>query len=332
MPRSVVRVYPSLFFSAFMTQLIECVPNISEGRRVDVIASLQKSISEVRGVHLLHTDSSKGANRTVFTFVGDLENIAEAAFRLIKQASESIDMNVQKGEHPRLGAADVIPFIPLINSTMEECVHLTRNLGERVASELNIPVFLYEYAAIRKDRIALPDVRRGQYEGLATRTDPPDYIPKKEGPPAGASIIGARDILIAFNVSLNERTPLKIAKKIASEIRKIPYLRAIGWTMPEYNTTQVSCNLLNYKVTGFYEVITAIETLAKEFDTSIIGSELIGLCTEESLEDASIKFKITGEDEKKIRETAERIGLNYISPFIPHERILDRQLSLRGLF
>ncbi|MEM3341070.1 MAG: glutamate formimidoyltransferase, partial [Thermoplasmata archaeon] len=201
-----------------MMRLVECVPNFSEGRRMEVVDQIVKAITDVQGIKLLDRESDKDHNRSVITFIGDIEPVLEAAFQATKKAAELIDMEKHKGEHPRIGATDVIPFIPISEVTMAECVEMANRLGKRIADELGIPVYLYEEAAKTPARQNLADIRKGQYEGLkeAIQTDPlrkPDYGPCKLHPTAGATVVGAREVLVAFNVNLGTNN-IDIAKKI----------------------------------------------------------------------------------------------------------------------
>jgi glutamate formiminotransferase len=235
-----------------MSQFIECIPNFSEARRPDVVDKIVAAIQSVEGAKLLDRSSDLDHNRTVLTFAGTPAAVEEAAFRAIRQAADLIDLNEHKGEHPRIGATDVVPFVPLAGVSMEECVLLARRLGERVGSELRIPVYLYEYAATRPERTNLENLRKGQFEGLREeiQSNPdrkPDFGPARLGS-AGATVIGARDPLIAFNVYLTT-SDVEIAKKIARAIRQssggLRYVKALGLFVEE--RAQVSINLTNYR-------------------------------------------------------------------------------------
>lgn len=275
-----------------MEKIVECVPNFSEGRREEVISSIRDSIRSVSGVFLLDQHTDVDHNRTVLTFAGETQAVLEAAFAAIKTAAEQIDMDQHVGEHPRLGATDVVPFVPLHGTTLEECVNLARELGRRVGEELDIPVYLYEAAATRPDRVNLEDVRRGEYEALksAIKRDPerfPDFGPKKLGK-AGATIIGARHPLIAFNVYLSS-DDVSIAKKIAQAIRHssggLRYLKALGLFVN--GRAQVSMNLTNYKQTPLARVVELIRREAARYGTCIHHSELVGLIPEQALIEAA---------------------------------------------
>jgi glutamate formiminotransferase / formiminotetrahydrofolate cyclodeaminase len=273
-------------------KLIECIPNFSEGRRPEVIEAIVKAIQAVAGVLVLNYSSDVDHNRSVVTFVGAPEAVGEAAFAAIRIASTLIDMESQQGTHPRLGATDVVPFVPLSYTTMAECVALAHQVGKRVGDELSIPVYLYEAAATRPERIRLEQVRRGQYEILKTAiaTDParaPDYGPLKVGS-AGAAIIGARNLLVAFNVFLTT-DDIKIAQKIARVIRHssggFQHVKALG--MLVNGRAQVSMNFTNTTETPITPVIEAIRREAAEAGVTIHHSELIGLISNTVLVDVA---------------------------------------------
>jgi glutamate formiminotransferase len=275
-----------------MEKIVECVPNFSEGRREEVISGIRDSIQAVSGVFLLDRHTDADHNRTVLTFAGEPQAVAEAAFAAIRAAATHIDMDRHTGEHPRLGATDVVPFVPLRGTTLEDCIKLARDLGRRVGEELGIPVYLYEAAATRPDRVNLEDVRRGEYEALkaAIELDPeraPDFGPRKLGK-AGATIIGARHPLIAFNVYLSS-DDVSIAKKIAMAIRHssggLCYLKALGLFVD--GRAQVSMNLTNYKQTPLARVVELIRCEAARYGTCVHHSELVGLIPEEALVEAA---------------------------------------------
>lgn len=272
--------------------LVECVPNFSEGRRAEVIEAIVASIKSAGAVRILDISSDNDHNRTVVTFVGAPEAVETAAFAGIKTAAQLIDLNAHRGEHPRIGATDVVPFIPIANVTLEACVTLAKRLGQRVADELNIPVYLYETAASRPDRENLENIRRGEYEGLreAIRTDPtrmPDYGPAELGK-AGATVIGARPSLIAFNAYLTTDN-VEIAKKIAKVIRfsngGLRYVKALGLLVD--GKAQVSMNLTNFEKTPIYRAIEMVRREAQRYGVSIAFTELIGLAPEAALIDAA---------------------------------------------
>ena len=268
-----------------MADIVECVPNFSEGRRKEVVDAIAKSIASVPGVRLLDTEMDPNHNRCVITFVGDRNAVAEAAFQGAMSAVARIDMNHHRGEHPRVGALDVLPFVPISGVTMDDCVALANSVGKRIADELQVPVYLYEAAATRPDRKALPDVRRGEFEGLkvAIETDPerkPDFGPAKLHPTAGACIVGARPVLIAWNVNLGTKD-VTIAKRIAKAIREsdggLPAVRAKGFELADRGLVQVSMNMTDYRKTSLVQAFEAIRELATKEHVEIVESEIIGL-------------------------------------------------------
>ncbi|NNG68229.1 glutamate formimidoyltransferase [Caldanaerobacter subterraneus] len=277
-----------------MNQIIECVPNVSEGRDQEKISELIKEVVSTEGVKLLDYSSDKDHNRTVITFVGDKEGVKEAAFKLIRKASEIIDMRYHKGEHPRIGAVDVVPFVPVKNVTMEECVQIARELGERVGKELNIPVYLYEEAATTPERKNLENIRRGEYEGFFEKIKQPewkpDFGPSEMNPKSGATVIGARNFLIAFNVNLGTND-IEIANKIAKAVRfssgGYRYVKAMGVELKERGIVQVSMNLTDFNKTPIYRVFETIKAEASRYGVNVIGSEIIGLVPSKALLDVA---------------------------------------------
>jgi len=268
-----------------MADIVECVPNFSEGRRKEVVDAIAKSIASVPGVRLLDTEMDPDHNRCVITFVGDRNAVAEAAFQGAMSAVARIDMNHHRGEHPRVGALDVLPFVPISGVTMDDCVALAKSVGKRIADELQVPVYLYEAAATRPDRKALPDVRRGEFEGLkvAIETEPerrPDFGPAKLHPTAGACIVGARPVLIAWNVNLGTKD-VTVAKRIAKAIREsdggLPAVRAKGFELADRGLVQVSMNMTDYRKTSLVQAFEAIRELATKEHVEIVESEIIGL-------------------------------------------------------
>ncbi len=275
--------------------LVECIPNFSEARRPEVIDQIVAAITSVEGAHLLDRSSDLDHNRTVLTYAGPPEAVEEAAFRAIKTAAELIDLNKHTGEHPRIGATDVVPFVPLSGVTMEDCIAMAKRLGERVGSELNIPVYLYEAAATRPERTNLENIRRGQYEGLKSEIESnpdrkPDYGPVKLGT-AGATVIGARNPLIAFNVYLTT-SEVEIAKKIAKAIRQssggLRYVKALGLLVE--GRAQVSMNITNFRETPLGRVVEMIRREALRYGVAIHHSELVGLIPQEALMDAAVWY------------------------------------------
>lgn len=275
-----------------MRQLVECVPNFSEGRRADVIDQIAAEITGVTGVQLLDRESDADHNRSVLTFVGTPAAVVEAAFRAIRAAARLIDLDAHQGAHPRIGATDVVPFIPIEGVTMADCVALARQLGQRVSDELGIPVYLYEAAATRPENQNLADIRKGEYEGLkqAILTDPkrrPDYG-KPELGKAGATVIGARAPLIAFNVYLTT-SDVDIARKIAKAIRHqtggLRFVKALGLLVD--GKAQVSMNLTDYTQTAIFRAVEMIRREAARYGVGVQGSELIGLIPQQALFDAA---------------------------------------------
>lgn len=273
-------------------RIVECVPNFSEGRRQPVIEAIVRAIASVQGVRVLDVQSDADHNRTVVTFVGDPEVVTEGAFQGIATAARLIDLNHHRGEHPRIGAADVVPLVPVRGVTMEECVALARQLGQRVGEELGIPVYLYEEAATRPDRRNLADIRRGEYEGLKEEilTNPnraPDFGPARLGP-AGATVIGARPFLIAYNVFLTTDN-VDIARQIASAVRHssggLRYVKALGLLVN--GQAQVSMNLTDFRHTPMHRVVEMIRREAARYGVAIERSELIGLIPQQALFDAA---------------------------------------------
>jgi glutamate formiminotransferase len=275
-----------------MKRIVECVPNFSEGRRKDIIVQIVGALASVEGVRVLDVQSDADHNRSVVTLVGDPEAVEEAAFQGIERAARLIDMDQHQGEHPRMGATDVVPFVPIAGVTMADCVEMARRLGERVGRELAIPVYLYEEAASRPERRNLADVRRGEYEGLKVEieTDPhrtPDFGPARVGK-AGATAIGARPPLVAFNVYLNT-DDVAIAKAIARAVRHssggLRYVKALGLLVE--GRAQVSMNLTDHRQTPIHRVVEMIRREAARYGVTIVSSEVVGLLPNEALLDAA---------------------------------------------
>ena len=265
-------------------QLVECVPNFSEGRRPEVIAVLRDAAAAVPGVTVLDLHADATHNRTVLTFVGGPDAVAEAAFRCAERAAHLIDMTQQRGEHPRIGATDVLPFVPVSGIDMDGCVSLANRVGARLGDELGIPVYLYARAARRPERVRLPDVRRGQYEGLreTIETDPgrtPDFGPARIGT-AGATAVGARPFLVAYNVNL-ATSDLGFAKQIAKNVREssggLKAVQALGMATANPDVVQVSMNLLDTSVTPMHVVFETVRGQAAEAGVEVVESELVGL-------------------------------------------------------
>jgi len=277
-----------------MAKIVEFIPNFSEGRNSDVLAALEKTAKSVPGVTLLNFSADVNHNRSVFTLIGDPDGISEVAFQLCKTASEKIDMTKHSGEHPRVGATDVMPFVPIRNVTIEECVEISKKVAERMWNELKIPSFLYEASASRPERQNLATIRKGQLEGMPEKLLEedwaPDYGDRKIHPTAGISVIGARQILIAYNVNLNT-SDVTIAQAIAKTIRGMnggyKYCKALGVMLADRNIAQVTMNFVNYKETPIYRVQEAIRFEAKRWGVEIISSELIGLSPARALIDCA---------------------------------------------
>ncbi|MFN2603653.1 MAG: glutamate formimidoyltransferase [Gemmatimonadaceae bacterium] len=274
--------------------MIECVPNFSEGRRSEVISAIRDAIAAVEGVSVLDSSSDSSHNRSVITFVVPMEHAVEAAFAGIKEAAQRIDLRQHSGEHPRIGATDVVPFVPLEDSTMEDCVALARELGERVGTELKIPVYLYERAATRPARVNLADVRRGQFEGLSTElgTNPerdPDFGPRAIHPSAGAIAIGARPFLVAYNVYLGDSANLPLAKSIAKGVREssggFKHVKGLGLEVD--HQAQVSMNLVDTEATPLHVPFDFIAQQAGAGGAEVTWSEIVGLVPERVLLDAA---------------------------------------------
>jgi len=295
-----------------MAKLVECVPNFSEGRRPEVIEAIADEVRKVNGVKLLDVKPDASHNRVVVTFVGEPQAAKLAAFNACKKASELIDMEQQHGEHPRIGATDVIPFIPVSEVTMEECIVLADELAQEIAEKLEIPVYLYEDAAKIPTRRALPDIRKGQYEGLKTEISKPerkpDYGPSRMHPSAGATVVGARQFLIAYNINL-DTADVSIAKKIANSIREAKggfrYVRAMGISVEVQGreVAQVTINMVNYQGTPLFRVFETVKNEAARYGVNVIGSEIIGMTPMQALLDvAEYYLRLDGFERKQVLE------------------------------
>lgn len=332
-----------------MKQIVECVPNFSEGIDNDKINKIAAVIAAVPGVKLLNIDPGHDANRTVITFAGEPEAVVEAAYNAIKTAGEVIDMRTQKGEHPRMGATDVCPLIPVSNITLEEVDIYARQLAARVGNELNIPVYLYEYSQPDKKRSNLSVIRSGEYEGFFEKMRQPgwqpDFGPFDMDAKRGATVIGARNFLIAYNVNLNTSS-VELAAEIAADVResgrvvtdanglkkRVPGLlkgvKAIGWYMKEYNCAQVSTNITNMEISPIHSVFETISRCAEARGVQVAGSELIGLIPLSAVLAAGKHFtnkqNLIIKKEKLLVEAAvEGLGLGALKYFEPEKRILD---------
>ncbi len=336
-----------------MQQIIECVPNFSEGNDLNVIKQITDQIESVEGVRLLNVDPGKATNRTVVTFVGNPEAVVNAAFLAIKKAGELIDMSKHKGEHPRMGATDVCPLIPISNISMEETAKYAQQLAKRVGEELQLPVYLYEAAQPDKNRNNLSVIRAGEYEGFFKKIkDPqwkPDFGPAEFDAKRGGTVIGARDFLVAYNVNLNT-TSTRRANAIAFDVREagrnivengvkvnkpgsLKSVKAIGWYIEEYGIAQISINLTNINVTPVHVAFDEVCRKAEARGIRVTGSELVGLVPLKSLTDAGKYFlrkqqRSTGVSEKELVKIAVKsMGLDELATFRPEERIIEYLLK-----
>lgn len=348
-----------------MKKLIECVPNFSEGRDMNVIKQITDQIEQVQGVKLLDVDPGVATNRTVVTFVGTPEEVIEAAFLAVKKASEVIDMRRHKGEHPRMGATDVCPLIPVSNITMEETVVYARLLAKRIGEELNIPVYCYESAAFAPERRNLANCRAGEYEGLPEKLNnpqwKPDFGPTEFNEKAGATAVGARDFLVAFNVNLNT-TSTRRANSIAFDVREkgrplregdpitgkivkddkgnqvyvpgtLKAVKAIGWFIEEYGVAQISMNLTNIGITPVHIAFDEVCRKAEARGIRVTGSELVGLIPLRAMLDAGKYFlskqqrSLGVDNDELIRIAIKSMGLDELKPFHPDEKIIEYVLA-----
>ncbi|CCQ94366.1 Glutamate formiminotransferase [[Clostridium] ultunense Esp] len=293
-----------------MARLVQCVPNFSEGRNKEIVEKIVEEIRIIDEVKLLDYSMDKDHNRSVVTFIGEPEKVIEAAFNATKTAAELIDMKTHRGGHPRMGATDVIPLIPISDITMEECIEYSIQLGKRIGEELGISVFLYEKSAKSKERENLADIRRGQYEGMAEKLKKeewqPDFGPDILNERAGVTAVGARMPLVAFNVNL-ATGDVEIAKKIANVVRArtggFTYCKAIGLEIAERGIVQVSMNMVDYTRTSLFRVFDTIEREAKRYGVNVIGSEIIGLVPMQALVDvADYYLRLENFDSSQILE------------------------------
>jgi len=348
-----------------MEQLIECVPNFSEGNNLQIIKQITAQIEAVEGVKLLNIDPGKATNRTVVTFVGSPQAVVEAAFRAIKTAGELIDMSLHKGEHPRMGATDVCPFIPIANISMEETAQYAKKLAKRVGEELSIPVYLYEAAQIIPERKNLSIIRAGEYEGFFKKIKlpewKPDFGPNEFDAKRGATVIGARNFLVAYNINLNT-TSVRRANSVAFDVREagrvkregnsitgaivkdengnpinipgsLKSVKAIGWFIKEYGVAQISMNLTNIAVTPMHIAFDEACRKCEERGLRVTGSELVGLVPLAAMLDAGKYFlrkqrRSIGISEKELIKIAiKSLGLDELTPFKPEERIIEYLLA-----
>jgi len=334
-------------------KIIECVPNFSQGRNESTFKAISDAIEKTKGVKLLNLEPDADYNRVVVTMAGDENGILEGAINASKAAAEFIDMRNHKGEHPRMGAIDVVPFVPVKNITMEECVKISEVYGERISKELNIPVYLYEAAARKPERRNLSDIRKGEYEGLEEKLKDPEWKPdfgKAEfNPKLGAIVSGARFFLIAYNVNIKS-TDVSKAKEIAEILResgrpqrddkgniikidgkpvKIPgrlkHFKGMGVSLEKYNITQVSINLTNYNVTPLYIAFEEVKKEADRLGVEVDGSEIVGLVPLEALLKTGKYYSDNDvSDEDRLVDLAiEKLGLNSLNPFNKKEKVID---------
>ena len=317
--------------------LVESVPNVSEGRRLDVVERLVNALASVPGVFLLDRTSDASHNRSVITVAGEHDAVSDGLERLIAQAIEDIDMESHAGEHPRIGAVDVIPFVPLGDTSIDDCIELARAFGERAAARFQLPVFLYAAAATRADRVKLADVRRGQYEGLrseiANNGRQPDFGPSRMHPRAGAVAVGARPFLIAWNVNLAS-DDVELAKRIARRVREfgggLPRVQANGFRVEEPERghpvrAQVSMNLLDFRTTPLWQAWEAVSELAAEDGVELAESELIGLAPLAAFLDVADRAGMSGDapTDDRLAAAARAIRLRDFSPLMALELRLD---------
>jgi glutamate formiminotransferase/formiminotetrahydrofolate cyclodeaminase len=329
-------------------QLLECVPNFSEGNDIRIINQLVETIASVDNVKVLHVDMGKTVNRTVITFVGEPDAVVEAAFQVVKCASELIDMRLHKGSHPRIGATDVLPLVPISGITIEETIELAHKLAKRIGDELQIPIYCYEQAALIPERKKLEYCRKGEYEVLKKLSEhdwKPDFGPAQFNAKAGLTIVGVRDFLIAFNVNLNT-TSKQIAVNIAEEIResgkmlqingiktkvpgKLKNVKAIGWNIDEYKCAQVSTNITNFRETPVHVVFEEIKIIAKKYNTEVAGSEFIGLVPLDVFIHAGLFLTNNPKlSENELVTTAiQYFNPSQFAPFIANQRIIEYLLD-----
>lgn len=321
-------------------QLIEAVPNISEGKDPALLQELAHVLEQTRQVNLLGLDNNPAANRTVFTLTGPADNVCQALFQFISRTTQKLDMRKQKGVHPRLGAVDVCPLIPLQNISLQETAQLARQLAKRVGAELQIPVYLYEAAATRPACQNLADIRRGEYESLPAKlqTLQPDFGPctwTEQVQKTGACIIGARNFLIAFNINL-DTCDVAPAQKIASVLRQsnggLQGVKAIGWYVDNWGRAQVSCNITDFKVAPLPLVFQTCQKEAARLGVRATGCELVGLVPLQAMLDAGRFYTPQENSPRQLIQTAvEQLNLAELKPFSPSENILDIKAGLSKL-
>ncbi|MEA2103259.1 MAG: glutamate formimidoyltransferase [Candidatus Cloacimonadota bacterium] len=350
-----------------MNKIVECVPNFSEGRNKEIIEKISDAVRAVDGVTLLDVDPGEATNRTVFTFVGNPESIKEGAFRAIEASSKLIDMREHSGEHARMGACDVCPFVPVAGVDVDDCVQISKEVGKRVAEELNIPIFLYEHSRTKPDRQNLAVIRKGEYEGMEEKLKDPHWKPdfgEKFNVKSGVTAMGCRDFLIAYNINLNTKSK-KIAHDIALDIRETGRIlrgengkplrdengeykrdkggfvgvKAVGWFIDEYDKAQISMNITNYKASPIHKIFEYVEMDAIKHGVRVTGSELVGLIPKEPVLRAGKYFLekqhlneqqyfSAGVGERELVKMAiDTLGLNELTPFDPKEKIIEYTLE-----
>jgi len=347
-----------------MEKIVECVPNFSEGRDKSVIDAISAAIKAVEGVKLLNVDPGADFNRTVYTFVGEPEPVLEAAFQAAKVGIALIDMTKHKGEHARMGALDVMPFIPIKGVTQDDCIKLSKRFGERMAEELGVPVFLYANSAKKPERVRLPDIRKGEYEALEEKFKDPTFAPEYGKavfvPKSGATATGAREILIAYNINLDTNDK-SIAGKIAGKIRTSGVLKKdkngekiigsdgkperipgrfkgvqAGGMMYDENIAQVSMNLLNYHKVSLHDAYEASSEEAEKLGAKVTGSEIVGLVPKEALVLAGRFYlkkegkSVSTDEEELVAIAIERLGLSQLYPFNPEDKVIDYMVEETG--
>ncbi len=342
-------------------KIVECVPNFSEGRDQRIITRISDAIREIRGVMLLDVSSGYDANRTVYTFAGSPDAVLQASFEAIDRGIGMIDMSRHRGTHPRIGACDVCPFVPVNGIDMDECVAVARRLGERVGSLLKIPVYLYGHAAIRPERAELSAVRSGEYEGLFDKLKDPQWRPDygqprytKQVKKSGALVVGAREFLIAYNINLNTDNS-EIARRIAERIRergrvvvdergnrvhvpgRLRFCRAIGWYVDRYKKAQVSINLTNYNKTSMHQAYEAVAEEANRLNVRVTGSEIVGLVPKDAVLQSGLYFLRKKGESKNLQErtvidaAVDGLGLNELEEFVPEKKIIEYRLHYEGI-
>ncbi|MBO8131485.1 MAG: glutamate formimidoyltransferase [Candidatus Marinimicrobia bacterium] len=338
-----------------MVQLVECIPNISEGREKAAIDKIVNAIKSVNGVYVLDVYSDQDTNRTVITFVGNIDGIFKASFDCIKKAIELIDMRFHNGIHPRIGAVDVFPIVPITGVSINKCIEVSHRLAKMVSDELDIPVYLYEKSAQFPQRVKLENIRRGGYEKLAEKIIKPEWYPDYGKPvfvpKSGAIVMGVREPLIAYNINLNTKDK-RIADEIAGEIREsgnainqlaegnkrrpglFKSVKAIGWYREELGITQVSTNITDYRIAPLHKVYLEVERKAKEKGVELFGSEIVGLVPKEAIISAGLYFLGKSNEEKNSIQEKEIINaavkglcLNKWNMFKPEEKILEYKIE-----